>query len=78
MNAANDVGGRLAQLALVDVKTLSKLLGVSERQCWRLTAMAEAGRSDFPRPLRLGTRTVRWRLGDVERYLAALAEGGRP
>jgi hypothetical protein len=45
-------------------------------QC--LAAMAEAGRGDFPQPLRIGPKTVRWRLSDVEAYLAALAgEAGR-
>jgi predicted DNA-binding transcriptional regulator AlpA len=39
--------------------------------------MAEAGQGDFPRPLRIGPKTVRWRLSDVEAYLAALAGGGR-
>ena len=61
-------------LRLVDVRELSRLLGISPRQCWRLTAMAEAGRGDIPRPLRLGTRTVRWRLRAVEAYLDGLAE----
>ena len=42
----------------------------------RLAAVAEAGQGDFPRPLRIGSKTVRWRLSDVEAYLAALAGGG--
>jgi hypothetical protein len=43
----------------------------------RLAAVAEAGQGDFPRPLRIGSKTVRWRLSDVEAYLAALAGEGR-
>jgi predicted DNA-binding transcriptional regulator AlpA len=39
--------------------------------------MAEAGHGDFPRPLRIGHRIIRWRLADVEAYLAALAAGRR-
>ena len=59
---------------LLTVKELAAALGVHERTCWRLAAMAEAGQGDFPRPLRIGPRTVRWRVADVEAYLAALTE----
>ena len=62
---------------LLAVKQLAAMLGIHERTCWRLAAMAEAGQGDFPRPLRIGPKTVRWRLADVEAYLAALAGGGR-
>ena len=64
-------------LKLLTVKELAGALGVHERTCWRLAAMAEAGQGDFPRPLRIGPRVVRWRPADVEAYLAALAAGGR-
>ena len=77
MNAQADVDSRLAGMTLLDVRAVSKLLGVSPRQIWRLVAMAEAGQGDFPRPLRLGTRTVRWPVAAMESYVAALAEGGR-
>jgi predicted DNA-binding transcriptional regulator AlpA len=78
MSATPDVDSRLASLTLLDVRAVAKLLRISQRQVWRLVAMAEAGRGDFPRPLRLGARTVRWRLADVEAYLVALAGEGRP
>jgi len=64
-------------LKLLTVKDLAVMLGIHERTCWRLAAMAEAGQGDFPRPLRIGPKTVRWRLADVDAYLAALAGGGR-
>jgi len=64
-------------LKLLTVKDLAAMLGIHERTCWRLAAMAEAGQGDFPRPLRIGPKTIRWRLADVEAYLAALAAGGR-
>ena len=65
-------------IKLLTVKELAHLLGVHERTCWRLAAMAEDGHGDFPRPLRVGPKTLRWRLVDVEAYLAALACDMRP
>ena len=64
-------------IRLLTVKELAAMLGVNERTCWRLAAQAEEGLVEFPTPLRIGPKTVRWRLGDVEAYLAALAAGGR-
>jgi predicted DNA-binding transcriptional regulator AlpA len=62
---------------LLTVKELAAALGVHERTCWRLAAMAEAGQGDFPRPLRIGPRIIRWRIAEVEAYLASLAGAGR-
>ena len=64
-------------IRLLTVKELADMLGVHERTCWRLAAMAEAGQGDFPRPLRIGPKTIRWRQADVEEYLGALAGAGR-
>ena len=58
---------------LLTTEELADLLGIGRRTCWRLAARAEAGDGDFPRPLRLGSRMVRWRLADVEVYIASLA-----
>lgn len=66
----------MTQLAkLLTVKDLAAALGVHERSVWRLSAEAEAGRGDFPSPLRIGPKTIRWRVADVEAYLASLAAG---
>ena len=62
-----------SDVQLMDVKQLAAALGIHERTCWRQAALAEAGLSDFPKPLRLGPKTVRWRLSDVQAYLAVLA-----
>jgi len=64
-------------LRLLNVRELAAMLGIHERTCWRLAAEAEAGHGDFPKPLRIGPKTVRWRLSDVEAYLAALARDMR-
>jgi len=58
---------------LLTVRKVACLLSLHPRSVWRLTGLAEAGLSDFPRPLRLGPKSVRWRLSDVEDYLARLA-----
>jgi predicted DNA-binding transcriptional regulator AlpA len=64
-------------LKLLTVKELAAALNVHERTCWRLAAIAEARQGNFPKPLRIAPKTVRWRLADVEAYLAALAAGSR-
>ena len=51
---------------LVNVRELAEMLGVHARTVWRLTARAEAGENTFPKPLRIGPKTVRWRMADVE------------
>lgn len=62
---------------LVDVRELSRLLGISVRSCWRLSALSEAGQGNgFPRPVKLGPKTVRWRARDVSGYLDSLAGEG--
>jgi len=66
----------LAEVRLLGVKELAATLGVHRRTVWRLAALAEAGQGDFPKPVRIAPRTIRWRLSDVQAYLAALA-GGR-
>jgi len=64
----------LERVQLLDVRQLATTLRMHPRTVWRLTAMAEAGQGDFPKPLRIGPKTIRWRLSDVQAYLAALAE----
>lgn len=61
---------------LLTVAELSALLKLSPRTIWRLVALAEAGRGDFPRAIRIG-KLRRFRATDVASYLAALAGGGR-
>jgi predicted DNA-binding transcriptional regulator AlpA len=64
----------LVEVRLLDVRQLGAALGMHPRSIWRLVAMAEGGHGNFPRPLRIGPKTIRWRLSDVQAYLASLAE----
>jgi len=67
-----------SDVQLLDVKQLAAALGMHPRSIWRLAAQAEAGLGSFPKPLRIGPKTIRWRMSDVQAYLAALAgERGR-
>jgi len=72
------MASELDGLRLLNVGQVSELLGVSVRTIWRLSALAEIGRSSFPPPLRLSPKVVRWRARDVQAYLDALSEGARP
>jgi len=58
-----DPNGRLA----LSATEVARMLGIARSQIFKLVA---AGR--FPRPTRLGRRTPRWLVSDIERYL----EGG--
>lgn len=67
-----------ADVQLLDVREVASLLRMHPRSIWRLAAQSEAGQNNFPKPLRIGPKTIRWRLSDVQTYLAALAgESGR-
>ena len=63
-----------AEVQLIDVKQLAAVLGMHSRSIWRLVALADAGQGNFPKPLRIGPKTIRWRLADVQAYLASLAK----
>ena len=62
-----------ANMQLLDVKEVAGLLRIHPRSIWRLAAQGEAGQGNFPRPLRIGPKTIRWRLSDVQAYLTCLA-----
>lgn len=72
------MGERATGCELVTVREAADLLRVHSRTIWRLSALAETGESDFPRPLRITGKITRWRSADLERYLDKLAgEDGR-
>lgn len=57
---------------LLTVKEVGGLLKIHARSVWRLAA---TGR--IPAPLRLGTKTVRWRAIDLEEHLEKLGRSDR-
>jgi len=63
---------------LLTCRDVSRLLRIHVRSVWRAAGLAEAGQSSFPKPIRLGPRTVRWKLADIEAYLARLAGEDAP
>jgi len=72
-------GGQAAGPKLWTVTQVAAALAIHARTVWRMAAEAEAGMGRFPRPLRLGPKTLRWQVADIDRYLADLAAGvGKP
>ncbi len=57
---------------LLAVREVAALLGVSVRAVWRLVS---AGR--LPAPVRISTRTVRWKLAEIRGYIDNLSAGDR-
>ncbi|PWW47733.1 helix-turn-helix transcriptional regulator [Melaminivora alkalimesophila] len=51
--------------ALVPIKTFAALVGQGVSTLWRKAQ----NESDFPRPIRLGARCTRFRMGDVRAYI---------
>ncbi|MEN8720621.1 MAG: hypothetical protein ABF296_10210 [Oceanococcaceae bacterium] len=58
----------LPDAALIDQKTLEVLLGCGPTSVWR---WVKSG--DVPRPVRIGLRSNRWRVGDIRALLAKRA-----
>jgi len=54
----------LREKQLLDVKEVAELLTVSERTVWAWTCTG-----DLPKPLRKGSRWVRWRRKDLEAWM---------
>jgi predicted DNA-binding transcriptional regulator AlpA len=58
---------RPAQVTLLNVKQVSELLGLHPRTVWK---MAMTG--DIPKPVKVGSKTVRWRLRDMDQFIAGV------
>ncbi|MER2555656.1 MAG: AlpA family phage regulatory protein [Thauera sp.] len=55
---------------LVDDKTIAGVLGCSRNTVWRKARTEEGG---FPKPIKVGPKTTRWRVGAIRAYLASMA-----
>ena len=75
MTEAAGTGERTTEAAgqLLTVRDVADRLKIHVRTVWRFAALADMGQCDFPRPLRLAPKTLRWRLADVLAYLDRLA-----
>jgi prophage regulatory protein len=49
---------------------------VKKTKVSRAAVYAMIARGEFPRPVRLGRRSVGWRVDDVDAWIAARPEGG--
>lgn len=58
----------LPDAAMVDVKTVSAILGKSESSTWR-----DARTGKLPKPIKTGPACTRWNVGAIRRHLAALS-----
>ena len=63
---------------LLTCRDVARLLKIHVRSVWRAVGLAEAEQSDFPKPIRLGPKTVRWRMKDVQLYPDRLAGEDAP
>ena len=52
------------------VRRLAEMLDISTRTLYRKVA-----RGEFPKPVRIGKGTTRWRLRDIEAYLVRAQKG---
>lgn len=59
----------LPDSALVPVTAFRALAGIAPSTVWRRTSLEP----DFPKPVRLGAKCTRFRVGDIRRLLAGNA-----
>jgi excisionase family DNA binding protein len=59
---------RVAPQDLLTSQQVADRLAVSVRTLWRLVK-----KGSFPQPIRYNRKLVRWKSGDVERYIDALS-----
>ncbi len=56
----------LPDSALVPITAFRPLAGIAPSTAWRRTSLEP----DFPKPVRLGNRCTRFRVGDIRAFLA--------
>ena len=52
---------------LLSVRQVSELCAISERKIWRAVAA-----NCFPKPLKLGPKTTRWKKSEIQRHINGL------
>ncbi len=56
-----------SQSQLLSARQVGGLLSVSTRTVWRMLSSGQ-----LPQPIRIGTRLTRWRLTDIQAFLAGV------
>lgn len=59
-----------SQSQLLSARQVGALLSVSTRTVWRMLSSGQ-----LPQPIRIGTRLTRWRLVDIQAFLADADKG---
>ena len=57
---------KMDERKIVRIEEVCELVGLA-----RSTIYAKVSARDFPAPIRLGARSVGWRLADIDKWLAA-------
>ena len=63
-SVSHPLGGSASDLQLVTKREVAEMLGVNPWTVWELS---RTGR--FPKPVRIGTKSVRWRLSAVRQWI---------
>ncbi len=59
---------------LMTATEVAQVLGVGERTIWRMASRSRSGVGQFPKPIRVGGKVIRWRWEDLEKYIQNLGE----
>lgn len=65
--------GTPGNLALVRAADLAPMLGISQTTLWRWRNQSDM---KFPRPVCRGSRSLRWKLADIETWINCETLGG--
>ncbi len=57
----------------IDIKAVALLLGVSRSTCRRMWY-----EDKIPKPIRLGRRSIRWRVSDIHQFIASQPSASKP
>jgi prophage regulatory protein len=55
---------QINNVQLLTVKEVAGLLGIHERTVWKM-----ASASEIPKPIKIGSKSVRWRLNDLRNFI---------